>query len=162
MASHTGEFLICGILSLENTPVLLQHKGSVFQSIPPPNTLLKRQISLQRGRNKRPRVILTSFKASGKTYCRLLAVSKTSGCLHMGDLPGYNALRNTKRITHAEGLQCKKRSLFLLSVFVAPTQELFFIMAILTLCRVPKSSLIGEVKVSYSYSEIRTFPEEPL
>lgn len=79
----------------------------------------------------------------------------------MGDLPGYNALRNTKRITDAEGLQCKKRSLFLLSVFVALTQVLFFIMAIFTLCRVPKSSLTSKVKVSYSYSEIRTFPKEP-
>lgn len=83
---------------------------------------------------------------------------KTSGCLHMGDLPGYNALRNTQRITDAEGLQCKKRSLFLLSVFVAPTQLLFFIMAILTLRRVPKSSLIGKVKAFYSYCEIKTFP----
>lgn len=55
----------------------------------------------------------------------------------------------------------RKGHFFLLSLFVAPTQILFFIMAILTLCRVPKSSLTGEVKVSYSYSEIRTFPEEP-
>lgn len=86
---------------------------------------------------------------------------KTSGCLHKGDLPGYHALRNAKRITDAEGLQCKKRSLFLLSVFVAPTQLLLFIMAMLTLCRVPKCSLTGKVKVSYSYSEIRTFSKEP-
>jgi len=83
---------------------------------------------------------------------------KTSGCLRTGDLPGINALTNTKRTTDAKGLQCKKRQLFLPCVFVAPAQLLLFIVAMLTLCRVPKCSLIGKVKVSYT--EIRTFPEE--
>lgn len=90
----------------------------------------------------------------------MLAMYKTSGCLHTGDLPEYNALMNTKRTTDAKGLQCKKRSVVLLCVFVALMQLLLFIVAMLTCCRVPKCSLTGKVKVSYSYTEIRTFPKE--
>lgn len=136
---------------ITHTTVLLQQMVSVFQSIAPPDTLLKRQISLQRTKNQSPCTISTSFKASRKTYCRMLAMHKTSGCLRTGDLPGYNALMNTKRTTNAKGLQCKKRSLFLLCVFVAPTQLLLFIVAILTFCRVPKCSLTGKVKVLSLY-----------
>lgn len=45
-------------------------------------------------------------------------------------------------------------------VFGAPTQLLLFIVAMLMFCRVPKCSLTGNVKASYSYGEIRTFPKE--
>lgn len=50
---------------------------------------------------------------------------KTSGCLRTGDLPEYNALKNTKRTTDGKGLQCKKRSLFLLSVWSSNTAITF-------------------------------------
>lgn len=49
----------------------------------------------------------------------MLATCKTSGCLHTGDLPGYNGLLKTNR-TDAQRLQLKKRPLFL--PFVSPAK----------------------------------------